>query len=405
MKKIVLINCYIGKFPWFFNLFIKSCEFNPTIDFFIFTDNIIEDKIPFNVHLIPFTLADFNILASKKLGFNVNIENPYKLCDFKPAYGELFSEYLDGYDFWGITDIDVVYGRIREFMTDELLDNNEIICIRHDFITACCMLFKNNTKINLLFKKSADYKMIFTSKKNYCFDEANFEQASIIDKYDIFSIDCEIVSMQHVILSEEKVGNLKCHFDFIMCEGTPGRLKWDKGIFSYDDKFEIILYHLLNYKGNIFSNKKMIWDIIPDVFYIDKFNFRDNNSMLLRLKAFYKDNIFFFLWKQGKVIDIYISTKIIKRKFYELQEGKYYYYLNKKPFIVSKEIDGSNFMSFSTENKYPIFSLFFSKNYFCLSGLPHIFRLDDKTNSSYNKFKCITEFGFSNLYNKIENHY
>ena len=38
MKKIILINCYFGKFPSFFNLFLKSCEANPSVDFLIFSD-------------------------------------------------------------------------------------------------------------------------------------------------------------------------------------------------------------------------------------------------------------------------------------------------------------------------------------------------------------------------------
>ncbi|MET0943960.1 MAG: DUF6625 family protein, partial [Flavobacterium sp.] len=63
MKKIGLINIYMGEFPWFFKLFLKSCEANPTIDFFIFTDTIIEYKTAENIKVIPFTLQDFNLLA------------------------------------------------------------------------------------------------------------------------------------------------------------------------------------------------------------------------------------------------------------------------------------------------------------------------------------------------------
>jgi len=35
-------------------------------------------------------------MASRKLGFKVTINNPYKLCDFKPAYGLFFEEYTQG---------------------------------------------------------------------------------------------------------------------------------------------------------------------------------------------------------------------------------------------------------------------------------------------------------------------
>lgn len=63
----------------------------------------------------------------------VAIPNSYKLCDFKPTYGLIFSEYIAKYDFWGMGDIDVIYGNIRDFITEDVLNNNDIITVKHDF--------------------------------------------------------------------------------------------------------------------------------------------------------------------------------------------------------------------------------------------------------------------------------
>src|SRR5471030_363722 len=99
---VALINCYFGKLPWYFDYFVHSCKYNPTIDFFIITDDRSRAaELPPNVKLIYKTLNDISLLASEKLGFAVNISYGYKLCDFKPAYGLIFSELLNGYDFWG----------------------------------------------------------------------------------------------------------------------------------------------------------------------------------------------------------------------------------------------------------------------------------------------------------------
>lgn len=57
-------------------------------------------------------MDEIKVTASEKLSFAVNIGYPYKLCDFKPAYGFLFPEIIKRYDFWGHGDIDVVYGNI-----------------------------------------------------------------------------------------------------------------------------------------------------------------------------------------------------------------------------------------------------------------------------------------------------
>jgi hypothetical protein len=275
MPKILLITCYFGKFPWYFGLFLKSCASNPTIDFIIFSDCSIPKHLPENVKMIPFTIKEFNLLATEKLGFEVSIKSAYKLCDFKPAYGVIFSEHIKTYPFWGITDIDIVFGRIREFMTNELLDNYEVISVRNDYPTGSFMLFKNNYKINTLFMKSRDYKKVFMSDTHYCFDECNFRHRFLQEGGDIFDIDCEIESMHHIIKKEQKENNLKVHFDFLVIEGLPGQLKWGKGVFSFKNEFEILLYHLILYKANKYTRKKE-WRLTPDTFYIDKYLIRKN---------------------------------------------------------------------------------------------------------------------------------
>ncbi len=94
---------------------------------------------------------------------------PYKLCDFRPAYGEIFQEYIKGYDFWGHCDNDQIFGDIRHFITDDILD-------RYDRILFCghFTLYKNTPEVNQVYKKVSplSYKTVFSSSKNFCFDEA-----------------------------------------------------------------------------------------------------------------------------------------------------------------------------------------------------------------------------------------
>ncbi len=142
---IAILTCWYGPYPWYLPYFIHSCKYNPTIDYILITDN--KEPIlnkPVNVKIIYKTLDAIKAQASKKLGFTVNIDYPYKLCDYKPAYGFLFPEIIEGYDFWGHGDVDVVYGNIRDFMTNELLNNYDIISSRHEYITGTFCLFRNN---------------------------------------------------------------------------------------------------------------------------------------------------------------------------------------------------------------------------------------------------------------------
>ncbi len=112
--------------------------------------------MPCNIKFIYKTLEDFNENASQKLSFKVSVDNPYKLNDYKPAYGYLFPEIIKGYDFWGHGDLDIVYGYIRAFLDDELLSKYDFISARHDYTAGCFCLYRNSRKMNSFFMRSKD---------------------------------------------------------------------------------------------------------------------------------------------------------------------------------------------------------------------------------------------------------
>ncbi len=275
MKKIAILICYYGKFPWYFKYFLHSCSFNNTIDFLIFTDINYKDKFPLNVTLIPKSISEIKEMAKEKLGFEVNIEFPYKLCDYKPAYGAIFSEYIEGYDFWGQSDIDVIYGDIRYFITDKFLNEFDYISVRHDYTTGCFSMSRNNALMNTFFKRSKDLEKIFTTSPHYCFDECNFIYDRLRDGESILDIETEIESFTHLIKAAEKVGEIKAHFDFILLEGVPGRIMFDNGKVIYKKQYEAILYHLLLLK-RYYNPEKVL--SIPNTYYISSNRIYTRNS-------------------------------------------------------------------------------------------------------------------------------
>lgn len=273
-KSIGFITCYFGKLPWYFDYFVHSCNYNPSVDFFIVTDDKSYIKsIPGNVHLVYRTLNDINSIATERLGFSINILYAYKLCDFKPAYGLLFSELLESFDFWAFGDIDLIWGNIRNFMTNELLDAYDLISVRPDWIPGCFLLFRNNDLMNTLFTHSKDYKKVFSSNEHYCFDETNFAHDEFTDAHEATlegnyhdNIPTEIESMMHVIKKMENAGHIKPYFDLFIIEGIPGKLKWENGTMTYRNRFEILLYHLIRFKKNY--NPPTRREQIPDSFTI-----------------------------------------------------------------------------------------------------------------------------------------
>ncbi|HWH99303.1 MAG TPA: DUF6625 family protein, partial [Propionibacteriaceae bacterium] len=59
--------------------------------------------------------------------FAISLERPYKLCDFRPAFGEIFADELAGYDFWGHSDLDVIFGRIRDHLPPAAYEADKVL--------------------------------------------------------------------------------------------------------------------------------------------------------------------------------------------------------------------------------------------------------------------------------------
>ena len=263
MFKIVIITCWYGPYPWYFSYFIHSCSFNPTVDFIIITGNTetVAAK-PENVKIIYTPLEKLNSLVSTKKKFGVNINNPYKLNDFKPAYGFIFSSIVRGYDFWGYADIDVVYGNIREFMTDELLSGYDVISSRHDYMAGTFSMFKNKRGINTLFMLSRDYKEVFQT--DY-FDECCNLFPELDEGHSILDFPDKIQSITYVVKKAEAEGKLKAFFDFMVVDGVPGKIMWRNGKVFYKRKYEILYYNLIRFKRE--CKKQKVFKPMPASIY------------------------------------------------------------------------------------------------------------------------------------------
>jgi hypothetical protein len=289
MKRILFIITYIGKYPWYFSYFLHSLRYNPTVDFLFFTDNHeLNLNYPANVRIVPYSIEEFKSNASIALGFDVSVESGYKLCDFRPAYGYIFSDYIINYDFWGYCDIDVIFGDIRLFMTNELLNEYDIISARHDYLTGCFALYRNNQLMRELFKQSKDYREVFTNPRNYFFDETNFAFDEFAKDLHYSQIHTEIESMTHVLKRLQEENKLKAYFEFQIVEGFAGNMLWKKGSLIYRKEFEALLYHLVRFKRK-YSEPVDLFRNIPDEFCIGKKKiFQSKSIPLVKLPDNYK---------------------------------------------------------------------------------------------------------------------
>lgn len=170
MHKILIILPYFGKFPSYFSLFLKSCQYNPTIDWLIITDIKEEYDYPENVKVVYKTFDDLKAYFQNKFDFQITLHKPYKLCDYRPAYGYIFEEYVSGYDFWGHCDLDLLFGDLRSFITEDKLNKyDKIGHLGH------LTLYRNSDEINKMFLYKANgierFREVFTTENSCIFDE------------------------------------------------------------------------------------------------------------------------------------------------------------------------------------------------------------------------------------------
>ena len=153
------------------------------------------------------TVHEFNMLASGRLKFKVCIKNVHKICDFRPSYGVIFEKYLHGYEFWGYTDIDVLWGDIRSFITDDLLEHYQVISAHKLYLCGHFTLFKNQDYINNMFKLYSDFEKMASGIRTCTgFDEGGISKIS------------------QSLAKEQKI-KLFCE-EFLVLPGTIARSYW-----------------------------------------------------------------------------------------------------------------------------------------------------------------------------------
>lgn len=172
MKKICLLTVWMGKLPEYFWLWKTTAKRNPTVDFYLITNNegLVDEG---NIHFINMTMENMKEHFEKIVGFPIKLGTPYKICDYRPLFGKAFSEILKPYEFWGHCDIDLILGDIRKFITDEILEQYDKI-----LDAGCFVLYRNCETMNSLYEKSMDkdnmaypYKKAFRTQYACYFDE------------------------------------------------------------------------------------------------------------------------------------------------------------------------------------------------------------------------------------------
>ena len=193
MNKAVLIIPYFGKLPSWFQLFLNSCEPNRAFDWMIFTDDTTAYNYPSNVQVNYGSFAQMQKRFRQKLGQGISLERPYKLCDYRPAYGYVFEEDIAHYTYWGHCDLDLLFGDLDGMVAPRMDEGYDKI-----FAAGHLTLYKNTPENNKRFMLTLEQENLFAMyserEKNFGFDEdggnpKNIHAIYLQEKFPVFSED------------------------------------------------------------------------------------------------------------------------------------------------------------------------------------------------------------------------
>lgn len=173
---ILFLIPYFGQWPFWMPLFLKSCELNPSIDWLLVGDCGEPENLPLNVRYRYSSFADYCDHVSARLNLDFHPENPYKLCDLKPAFGFIHQEDIVGYDFWAFSDLDLIYGDLRAYFTVEKLARYDFFSTHERRVSGHLCLLRNNELYTTLFWKIPDFKRRIQDAQHYALDEGGFSR-------------------------------------------------------------------------------------------------------------------------------------------------------------------------------------------------------------------------------------
>ena len=229
---------------------------NETIDFLLFTDDSISSEG--NIRVEHMSWEGFVKHIQSFFSFTIALKSPYKICDFRPAFGELFSDYIKDYDFWGYADIDLLFGDLRTFLTDEVLN-----CHDRCFFNGHISLYRNCDKMNRLWRyqeggyPAVNYQECYSSPRAFYFDEfgAMYAKCLINDVkvYDDLELRRDpIIGLRKFFWKDQAPSS-----QFLVC--------WEEGkLYAIQDKkkIEIIYAHFFRRRFTIAPKPETVHSIV-----------------------------------------------------------------------------------------------------------------------------------------------
>jgi hypothetical protein len=164
---IRLVVPYFGQLPAHLPLVLRSMAANPDVSWLLMTDQRVIGAPP-NVTVQLSSFQDVRERVVDFFDFEISLEEPYKLCDFRPAFGAIFADELAGYDFWGHCDLDLIFGRIRDHLPPSAFEADKVL------FNGNFSLYRNTEQVAAWYRHEVgrvSYRDAFSTPAAMHFDE------------------------------------------------------------------------------------------------------------------------------------------------------------------------------------------------------------------------------------------
>jgi len=223
--------------PWMPQLIENRNRIDGPFNWLIMGENVPEEDHG-KVQLWPLSMEDFKQRV-QDVGIILSAgADRRKTAEVRPAYGEMFADLLGDSDFWGYSDLDVVFGQIGKWWDEKVLGIYDVLTIDTWITSGPLTVVRNNHRLNTLWMFIPNIMAKMGDTKFYASEELGFGKA---------------------VWDEHMAGNIRAMFAprpshdkehaKVTYNPTTGVL-YDqvKGISSYDPETkgrEVIAYHFM----------------------------------------------------------------------------------------------------------------------------------------------------------------
>lgn len=258
---IAIVATHFGPVPLWLPAFLLSCRDNPDVRWLIYTDIEIAGPVPANVEIRRTRLHEFNARCSDTLGTRIDVQRLSKLSDLKPAYGVIFADDLHRFDFWAYSELDIIWGRIRHFMTDGLLRDHDLVSGKHFELAGHFTLFRNTARMNRLFEIMPDARATMANPHHFRLDERVFTR-------ELLALQAREPSSSPRIAWEAEL-TMSAQYQRALPDGLEGNLWWCAGR-TYDAECNELMYLHFHKLKNHMRTINFSFEDAPATFMINR---------------------------------------------------------------------------------------------------------------------------------------